>query len=65
MIEIANHLSFSSQSHFIQQFKEVSGHYAEKIYVIRIMLNGMKRFGQKVTRLIVLLKLCNTHKHSM
>lgn len=25
MIEIANHLSFSSQSHFIQQFKEVVG----------------------------------------
>ena len=25
MIEIANHLSFSSQSHFIQQFKETVG----------------------------------------
>lgn len=25
MIEIANHLSFSSQSHFIQQFKEIVG----------------------------------------
>lgn len=61
MIEIANHLSFSSQSHFIQQFKEV----VENIVIRIIMLNGIKRFGQKVTRLIVLLKLCNTHKHSM
>ena len=65
MIEIANHLSFSSQSHFIQQFKEVVGITPKNIVIRIIMLNGMKRFGQKVTRLIVLLKLCNTHKHSM
>lgn len=25
MIEIANHLSFSSQSHFIQQFRDATG----------------------------------------
>lgn len=30
MIEIANHLSFSSQSHFIQQFKEVVGITSKK-----------------------------------
>lgn len=65
MIEIANHLSFSSQSHFIQQFKEVVALRRKNIVIRIIMLNGMKRFGQKVTRLIVLLKLCNTHKHSM
>lgn len=39
MIEIANRLSFSSQSHFIQQFREVEGitpkKYRDEYYMVQ------------------------------
>ena len=39
MIEIANRLSFSSQSHFIQQFREVVGmtpkKYRDEYYMVQ------------------------------
>ena len=68
-IEVAKDLlKFSDFHHKVTLFNSLKKLWAlrRKNIVIRIiMLNGMKRFGQKVTRLIVLLKLCNTHKHSM
>ena len=47
MIEIANQLSFSSQSHFIQQFKEVVGITPKKYRDTHHVIKWDKKFVQK------------------